>query len=245
MFAIILAAFLADATPPALTAAPSVGPLREIVYKYSLNSTGTTTAQSYEQGTDTSTSVGGYNGSMTIDILQVDPSNGYLKAHVKDSTNALNYRAPNEADIIIHPDGELIVTAGKVDEDMATIVPYLGTKYFGDNELQQGNQWASYSTSDGIDYKTTTTVSGVSGDVATISLETKAEKGVINGAFEIEGKIGYEAAKLVPVSLDVIMTRTGSDVASGGGSGFADEGTHMVHYHFVRLSDTLDRPAGQ
>lgn len=245
MFAIMLAAILADSSPPAPTAAPSAGPLREIVYKYSLNSTGTTTAQSYDQGTDTSTAVGGYNGSMTIDILVVDPSNGYLKAHVKDSTNALNYRAPTEADIIIHPDGELIVTAGKVDEDMATIVPYLGTKYFGDNVLQQGNQWASYSTSDGIDYKTTTTVSGVSGDVATISLETKAEKGVINGAFEIEGKIGYEAAKLVPVSLDVIMTRTGSDVASGGGSGFADEGTHMVHYHFDRVSDTLDKPAGQ
>jgi len=245
MLAIMLAAILADAASSSTTAAAAAGPLREIVYKYSLNSTSTTSAQSYEQGTDSSTAVGGYNGSMTIDILKVDPSNGYLLAHVRDQTNALNYRAPTEADIIIHADGTLIVTTGKVDEDMATVVPYLGTKYFGDNSLQQGNEWSTYSTSDGIDYKTTTTVSSVSGTVANVSVVTKAEKGVMNGAFEIEGKIGYEAAKLVPVSLDMIMTRSGSNASAGGGSGFADEGTHLIHYHFERVSDTLDKPTGQ
>jgi len=238
MFAIIVAALLADVPTPAPAASPAAdAPLREIVYKYSLDVTGSTTIQSYDQAVDSATAVGGYHGSMTIDVVQVDPSNGYLKAHVKDSTTALNYRAPTEEDIIIHPDGELIVTAGKVDEDMATIVPYLATKYFGDNTLQQGNQWSTYSTSDGIDYKTTTTVSSVSGDVATISLETKAEKGVMNGAFEIEGKVGYEASKLVPLSLDVIMTRQAS--------GVSDEGSHTVHYHFDRVSDTLDKPSGQ
>jgi hypothetical protein len=232
----MLAAFLADAAP-APTAAPSAGPLREIVYKYSLDVTGSSTAQSYEQGVDSATAVGGYNGSMTVDVLQVDPSDGSLLAHVRDKTNALNYRAPTEADIVIHPDGTLVVTNGKVDEDMATILPYLGTKFFGDNALQQGNQWSTYSTSDGIDYKTTDTVSNVSGDVATLSVVTKADKGVMNGSFEIEGKVGYEAAKLVPISLDVFMTRQES--------GLSEEGTHTIHYRFDRVSDTLDKPAGQ
>lgn len=244
MFAIMIAAFLADASASAPAATAAAAPLREIVYKYSLDSTGTTTAQSYDQGTDTATSVGGYSGTMTIDVMKVDPSNGYLLVDVKDQTNALNYRAPTEADIIVHDDGTLVVTSGKFDQDMSTIVPYLGTKYFGDNALQQGNQWETYSTSDNIEYKTTTTVSGVNGDIATISLVTKADKGAMNGAFEIEGKLGYEASKLVPLSLDVIMTRSGSNVASGGGSGFAAEGTNIVHYHFDRVSDTLDKPAG-
>lgn len=237
MFAIMLAAFLADAAAPAPTAAPSAAPLREIVYKYSLDRTGTTTVQSYEQGVDSATSVGGYHGSMTIDIMKVDPSNGYLLAHVKDSTTALNYRAPTEADVIVHADGTLVVTNGKFDEDIATIVPFLGTKYFGDNVLQQGNSWASYSTSDGIEYQTTTTVSTVSGDIATIALVTQAAKGVMNGSFQIESKVGYEASKLVPIYLDEIMTRQGS--------GISQEGTTTVHYRFDRVSDTLDKPAGQ
>ena len=244
MFAIMLAAFLADAPSPAPAASTGSAPLREIVYKYSLNVTSTDTAQSYDQGTDSATSVGGYNGSMTIDIMKVDPSDGYLLAHVKDTTNALNYRAPTESDIIIHADGTLAVTNGKLDEDMATIMPFLGTKYFGDNTLQQGNSWVTYSTSDGLEYETTTDVSSVSGDVAAMSLVTKASKGVINGSFEIESKLGYEASKLVPVYLDEIMTRQGSDVSSGGGSGYSTEGSRVIHYRFDRISDSLDSSAG-
>lgn len=244
MYAIMLAAFLADSTPTASATAAPATPLREIVYKYSLNTTGTTTAQSFDQGTDTATSVGGYSGSMTIDVMQVDPSDGYLLTRVSDRTNALNDRTPTEADIIVHADGTLVVTDGKVDEDMATIVPYLGTKYFGDNALQQGNQWTADLTSDGIAYTTTTTVSNVAGDLATISLVTQAAKGVMNGAFKIETKVGYEATKLVPVYLDEVMTREGGSVSGGGGSGFSAEGTSTVHYRFDRVSDTLDKPSG-
>jgi len=130
-------------------------------------------AAGFDQGVDSATCEGGYNGTMTVDIVQVDPSDGFLKADVRDATDAENDRQGTQAGLIIRPDGTLVVTDGKIDEDMATIVPYLGTSFFADHPLQQGAQWVSDSTSsDGVDYETTTTVSSVDGDVANISIVT-------------------------------------------------------------------------
>jgi len=237
MFAIILAAFLADATPPAPTAAPSAGPLREIVYKYSLDRKSEYTSGSYDSPAQSNTQNAGYSGTMTIDVVQVDAAAGILKVAVQDRTNALNDRGGTNGTLVIRADGTVLAVDGKYDQDMTTILPYLATGYFAGHDLQQGAQWVTYSTEDGIDYETTTTVSAVAGNDATVTTETKAQKGIVNGSFDILTKLVYEATKLVPISLDVQVRRNGS-----GDTAAADQSTH---YHFDRVSDTLDKPAGQ
>lgn len=237
MFAIMLAAFLADASAPAPTSAPSAGPLREIVYKYSLDRMSEYTSGSYDSPAQSDTQNAGYSGTMTIDVVQVDAAAGILKVAVQDRTNALNDRGGTSGTLIIRPDGTVLAVGGKYDQDMTTILPYLATGYFAGHDLQQGAQWETDSTEGGIDYATTTTVSNVNGSNATVTTETKAQRGVVNGSFAIVTKLVYEATKLVPISLDVQVRRNGS-----GDTAAAEQTTH---YHFDRVSDTLDKPTGQ
>lgn len=237
MFAIMLAAFLSDASSPAPAPASSapVAALREIVYKYSLDRTTDFTSASFDSAAQTNMQNAGYSGSMTIDVVQVDGASGALKVDVSDRTNAENDRGGSHAVFLVQADGTILAQS-QYDADMPIILPYVATAYFAGHDLQQGAQWEQDSQIDGVDYETMTTVAAVAGDDATITSTTKAKKGQGNGSLEVETKLVYQAKKLVPISLDIEMRRNGS-----GDTASAEQTTH---YRFDRVSDTLDQPAG-
>ena len=253
MFAALLAAGLLLDSPTASSSsqAQAAAPLREIVYNFSDDeSTEYTTDQSPQDqngvggGIVQSTSTGlaappestrrtsGFHGTMTIDVLEVD-SSGYLKAEVKEQTNADNGRQPFDATFIVRPDGELVRVSGTDDADMTNLMRYFGTSYFADRSLIEGQQWSTDLTYGKVEFQTATIVTATNGDDVSIKATSKAVKGIGNGTLTIETNLVYNAPKLVPVKLDVIQTRSGSgDTASA---------EQISRYHFERISDTLDK----
>ena len=243
MIAFILSAALLQTATSTVSPAPaaSSGPLREVVYKYSYNDKTemSTSASIGDQLAAPPTSAGfegGYNGTMTVDVLQVDPSDGYIKAEVHCETDAANGKKPDDAVFVVHPDGGLTIVSGNYDTDMLTLLPYFGTQYYGPHDpLQQGMQWTDATTfQDGkteIPAETVTTVTSVTGSSAQIQATTKATN--VGTGFGIELKVLYNAQKLVPLNLDVRTMVRGESVNSTG--------ERILHYHFDRVSDTLDK----
>jgi hypothetical protein len=248
MLAILLAAALrqADPAPSSSTASPpSPSPIREVVFKFSDDETNeyTTDQGSIEYTTDqldnglaappeSQKATGGYSGTMTVDILQVDATSGFLKAAVHEATDAENGKTPFDAVFIVHPDGALTIVSGSYDADMTGLMPYFATSYFADRLLQQGIQWESSSKFDKTPYTTTTTVVGVNGDDVSLKAVTKAPGGLGAGDLVVDTALVYDAPKLVPVTLDILATRRGS--------GDTSSAEQISHYHFDRISDTLD-----
>lgn len=251
MFAALLAAglLLDSPAPSSSSQAQASAPLREIVYKFSENLTTeyttdqTSTGYTTTQGTnglaappESSTRTSGFAGTMTVDVLEVDAS-GFLKADVKETTDAENGRAPFEAVFIVRPDGNLVKVSGSQDDGMTSLVAYFGTQYFADATLSQGQQWTTDMTYGAVQYEKTTSVTNVSGPDVTMKSTAKAVKGIGNGALTVRTSIVYRASKLVPVSLDVLQIRQGS-----GDTSAAEQ---TAHFHFDRISDTLDKSTGQ
>jgi len=247
MFAAFLAAgLLVDSSASSSSAQVQASvPLREIVYKFSENLTTeyttdqTSTGYTTTQGTnglaappESSTRTSGFNGTMTVDILEVDPD-GYLKADVKETTNAENGRAPFEAVFIIRPDGNLVKVSGTDDSGVTSLMAYFGTHYFADRTLTEGQRWNTDETYGKVEYQTTTTVTGTNRNDASMKSMTKAVRGVGNGALTIQTSMVYRASKLVPLSLDVVQIRQGS--------GDTSSAEQTSHFHFDRISDTLDK----
>lgn len=253
MFAAFLAAGLLLDTPASSssTQTQAAGPLREIVYNFSddesveyttdqspqdQNGIGGSIVQSTSTGLaappESSRQTSGFRGTMTVDVLEVD-SSGYLKAEVRESTNAENGAKPFDATFIIRPDGELVRVAGSDDGDMTSLMRYFGTSYFADHPLVEGQRWSTDMTYGKTEFQTDTTVTATSGDAVSIASTAKAVKGIGNGSLTIETKLVYNAPKLVPLKLDVIQIRAGSgDTASA---------EQVSHYHFERVSDSLDK----
>lgn len=252
MFAAFLAAGLLLDSPAAASSgqSQSAAPMRVVVYSFSDDeSVEYTTDQSPQDPfgpsgsistattglaapPESSTRASGFHGTMTVSILEVD-QNGFLKAEMKESTNAENGRAPFDATFIVRPDGELVKASGDDDPDMTSLMRYFGTSYFAGQTLVTGQQWTTDETYGAVQFETKTTVTGADGDDVTFSALTKALKGVGNGSLTVQTKLVYDAPKLVPVTLDVQQIRMGSgDTASA---------EQVSHYHFQRVSDTLDK----
>lgn len=249
--AFIAAALMFDSAAVASSGqAQTSAPMREVVYDFSddesveyttdqapndpFTSSGSisTATTGLAAPPESSTRASGFHGTMTIDVLEVD-SGGFLKADVKETTNAENGRNPFEAVFIVRPDGELVKESGDADADMTSIMRYFGTSYFADRALVQGQQWTTDLTYGTVQYETTTTVTGADGDDVTFKSLAKAVKGIGNGSLSIETTLVYDAPKLVPVTLDVRQIRMGSgDTASA---------EQVSHFHFQRVSDTLDK----
>jgi hypothetical protein len=219
---------------PAATTAPAAAPLREIVYKFSYDQTKEYTTEAFGAPPQSSTTPGGFSGTMTVDVLAAD-TEGYLKAEIHEATDALNGKAPFDAVFVIHPDGTLVAVSGSYDDSMTSLLPYLGRTYFADHPLTAGSTWETDTTADTLQLATTYTVTKVDGDNTTVQALTAAKQGVVNGSLKVETKVVYKAPKLVPITLDIMMTRSG-----GGDTASAVQSTH---YHFDRASDTMDPPA--
>ena len=244
MLALFAASLIAGAATTSSSTASSSGPMREVVYKFSDDerteySTDQSVNGDVEKSTATNglaappqsqTTATGYSGTMTVDILQVDPS-GYLKASIHETTDAANGARPFDATFIVRPDGQLVTASGSPDADMTGLMSYFATKYFGDHVLSQGEQWIDGSIIDKVEYDTTSTVTNVNGDDITIRKVMKVP-GAANGSLYVDTMLVYNAAKLVPITLDIRSTHRG-----GGTTANAEQ---ISHYHFDRVSDTLD-----
>jgi hypothetical protein len=249
--AFVAAGLLSDSPAPAPSGrSASVVPIREVVYDFSddesveyttdqappdpFTSHGSvsTSSTGLAAPPESSTRASGFRGTMVVDVLEVD-SSGFLKAEVKETTDAENGREPFDAVFIVRPDGELVKVSGNDDPDMANLMRYFGTGYFADRTLVEGQQWTNDMTYGALQFETTTKVTGADGDDVSFALVSKALKGVGNGSLTVETNLLYEASKLVPVKLDVRQVRMGSgDTASA---------EQVSHYHFERVSDTLDK----
>jgi hypothetical protein len=219
MFSVVIAAAMLAFAPaqPAAGAKPAP-PLREIVYKFS-----------YDSRTETppgaSTIAGSFAGTMTLDVTQVG-GDGTVRVTATVTGNELKVKKPVIADIIVRPDGGLIVHNGEYDTEMMTLLPYLATNYFGDHELQEGASWKHIAKGDNVQTTTTYNVSHVTSTTATISSVSQARGSSVNGPMTLKSRLVYKASLLVPLSLDVVV------VHSGNG---------QTNYHFNRVSDTRDR----
>jgi hypothetical protein len=252
MFAAFLAAgLLLDSSVSSTSSQAQVSaPLREIVYNFSddesveyttnqapndpFTSSGSiqTATTGLAAPPESQTRASGFHGTMTVDVLEVD-STGYLKAEVKESTNAENGKQPFDATFIVRPDGELVRVSGSDDGDMTSLMRYFGTSYFADRSLVEGQRWSTDMTYGRTEFQTDTTVTATNGDAVSVKSTSKAVKGIGNGSLTIETSLVYNAPKLVPVKLDVLQIRSGSgDTASA---------EQVSHYHFERVSDSLDK----
>lgn len=231
------AALAVSAADPAATAVPqpaaAAQPMREIVYKFSDSKISEYTSDENFGGPPASDTngTGGYYGTITVDVLQVDGS-GFMKVGLHEQTDAENGQKPFDAVFVVGPDGSLRNVSGSYDEDMTDLLAYFGTSYFGDNQLALGNAWQTSSTVDQLQLVTNTSVTAVNGDDATIHSSTTAKAGVMRGSYDVESTIVYRAPKLVPISLDILITRRGSGDTSGA--------VQKTHERFDRVSDTLD-----
>ncbi len=255
MFPLMLAAALAQASASGSGGTTqSSGPLREIVYKFSDSETSEYSTDQAQQNQDSSsgqvlststglnappsssTRVGGYYGTITVDVLQVEASSGFMKVEVHEQTSAENGKNPFDVVFIVRPDGGMAKLSGTDDPDIDALVPYFGTSYFADHTLAQGESWTNDSTfdagkADEMQLETTSTVVGSNGNNVSIKSVT-SQKNLKRGSWKMETTLLYNAAKLVPINLDVIATRRG-----GGDTATAEQ---VSHYHFDRVSDTLD-----
>jgi hypothetical protein len=218
------------------TATPQpAGPLREVVYKYSYDKY---TSRQYEDfGIPPSVDqrLSGYSGTMTVDVTAVG-ADGSIKLNVTESSaNAQNLKKPLVADIIVHPDGGLLISGGNYDDVMETLAPYFGTSYFGDRTFQEGETWEQDSSDNNVPYVTNFTIKKMDGDTATVYSVTKPKQGKVSGTFTIEITVVYKASLLVPLSLDMVIMSTGS----------LTDSTASAHtrYSFQRVSDTKDSGA--
>ena len=257
MIPLLLAAALTNggsSSSAAVAQAQSPAPLRHIVYKFSDSETSEFTTDQSQQNQNSSsgevmstgtglnappsssTRLGGYYGTIAIDVLQVDASSGFIKVDVHEQTSAENGKNPFDVVFIIRPDGGMAKVSGSDDPDVDALVPYLATSYFGDHPLVQGASWNTNSTfdpgkADEMQLLTTTSVVATNGYNVSIKSVT-TQQNIKNGSWKQESSVLYNAAKLVPITLDVIATRRGS-----GDTAYANQ---TSHYHFDRVSDTLD-----
>jgi hypothetical protein len=224
-----LISFIPPSTPGATLVLPKT-PLREIVYDFSLvrKSTGHAVPNGYN-GPQYALLSGGLTGRITIDVMAVQPDQS-LVLRVIQSTNAENDRAPRTSIVLIHPDGGLQMISGLYDDSMMKIEPYLGAAYFAGHDLQQAASWTDDSTVGTYKIATTTTVSKVDGDLATIDTTMKEISGQIHGSYSGSSSLVYDAPLLVPVSLDIHLTIVNGDTGTSG--------MVTLHYQFTRISDT-------
>jgi hypothetical protein len=242
MSGLLLAAIFAFASPAqvadaASSPAPSAAPLREIVYRFSYDSRVERSYGDYGAAApETGSSSGGYSGRMVVDVMQA-ASDGLL-VHVTETTNAENGSKPIDADIVVLANGGLKVVRGAYDQSMTMLLPYFGQDCFNGNALQQGNTWgASSKSADGVEITTTYNVTDVSGDLATItssSAPTPGQGGATS--MHVDTKVVYKATLLVPISISVVIRGSGENTLSSN--------ELQDTYHFDRVSDTRDVPAG-
>lgn len=217
--------------PQPATTSPSPTPLREVVYKFSYDES----EDSYLRFVDGSTShikdsIDSYSGSATVDVTSVG-EDGSIRVTTSETFEPKSNMTATADDIVVHPDGSLQIVRGPADQEMITLLPYFASKYFGSHDLQQGNTWQTGSTVDKDKSTTTDSVVAVSGDTATITIQT-TDSGVLNENFIIQSTVDYNAPLLVPTALDTVVTTIGRGTA-----------VHAMHYHFhfIRISDTHDK----
>lgn len=204
--------------------------LREVVYSFSYSESYDATYGSYgANAPETSYNGGGYNGTMVVDVVGVG-NDGSLDLHITQTTDAENDRTPTDAEFLIRPDGGLGVLAGKYTDPMMKLAPYFGTAYFAGHDLQQGSAWTTESDLQQYHITTSTTVSKVDGDLATIDSVMKETATQLHGHYSGTSSLVYDAPLLVPASLDIQLYSLGQDLGSNGES--------RAHFHFDRKSDT-------
>jgi len=235
---VIAAATLAFASPAPAASAQAAAPLREIVFKYSYSRKVERSVAEFGSPDLNVGNTNGYAGRLTVDVMQVDPSNMILVAATDAVTGTVNMLKPLVGDIVISPSGDVKIVGGDYDDTMTTILPYLSTNYFGDHQLQEGASWKLITTAaDKTQTTTTFNVSNVTTDTATITSTTQAKSGDSSGVSSIQTKVVYKAALLVPISLDILITSSGTTTTAGHASN--EDAT--THYHFDRVSDTRDK----
>jgi hypothetical protein len=234
MQAIALALMLMSAPAPTPAASPSpaqsAAPLREVVYEYSESQKEEVDVGSFGADAPPTSELGaGINGRLTIDVIGVH-DDGSLLITITESTNASNDRAPHSATLVIHPDGGLGVVSGVYDDAMIKLAPYFGTSYFEGHDLQVGTTWSQDSDVQQYHITTTTTVSKVDGDLATIDSTMKERTNDLHGDFSGTSSVVYDAPLLVPISLDIRLTNRDQQMGSSRDV--------TLHYQFDRVSDT-------
>ena len=237
MFSVVIAAAaLAFGPAPHAAATQTPAPLREIVFKFSYDRK---VERSVEEFGAPNLNVGGSNvlsGKMTVDVTQVG-QDGSIRVSATDAyDSAVNAKKPFTADIVIHPNGDVVIVGGEAEDMMMTLLPYLGTRYFSDHDLQEGASWKLISPPGQSQTTTTFNVSNVTHDTATVSSVGKATGGDVQGTLSIESKVVYKASLLVPLSLDIVIIRSGT----GSTAGQPSTQNAQTHYRFDRISDTRD-----
>jgi hypothetical protein len=225
----MLIGFIAALAVSGAAPAASPAPLREVVYNISYDAHDRRTYTNYD-GTDEQSGFGGYSGKLTVDVMQASADG--LLVRVTEVLNAGNITKPVVGDVLVFSNGALKVIDGEYDQNMTLLLPYFGQDCFVGNPLQQGNTWDEPSTTaDNVALVTSYDVTSVDGDLATITSSTKPASSK-SASFGVESKVVYKASLLVPISLNVVMRKSGSDSMSA--NDLRDT------YHFDRISDTRD-----
>lgn len=231
--ALLAATFLGSPAPTAAPAPSSQAPtvLREVVYKFSYDNMEERTVEDFGAPPQSAMNTAGYSGTITVDVIQVDPD-GSILAGVSEMTNAENQKKANTAQFVIHPDGALTAAGGTYDRDMLILLPYFATSYFADHSLQEGSSWQTSATNDKVLSTTSFNVTKVDGDIATVSCVETDKGGSLNGSVTTRTTVAYKASLLVPISLNVQV--------SNDRTGMAATQSSRVIFNFDRVSDTRD-----
>lgn len=222
----LLAGFAGLAVGPTATPTPAAAaaqPIREVVYKVSIESRNESHMER-ENAIENPNATFTDNGTVTVDVMV--KADTLLGIRVTEQMRSRGYPATFLGNV--GPDGSVHFAEDALNDVSITLLRFFGTRFAAEQNLDVGTEWKQGPA-------TQFKVKGVDG--RRVSLEVTQRLNVANAisTMIIHGVILYDPGLLVPLNGDVTEHRTE----------LHPEGAIELYriLHFERQSDTFDKPA--
>jgi hypothetical protein len=243
MLVAIALAFLVDAPTPA----PSLTPLREVVFKCSSLRREALTIETYggqvanpsgqsndpvlfEPQPTSKVNATLQDGTLTVDVIGIQQD--VIKVRVTEEFK--NRPAPLTYEAYVAPNGLVRFDAAEPSPIARYVLPLFGTKFAASTTLSSGDSWHVDLQTNAVNVQNIFTITGQDGPLLLLQeLETVRLSSAHGMNVNVRGKLRYKPSMLVPISGDI------DERGNRGTMDSTDEATTTVH--FERMSDTLDQ----
>jgi hypothetical protein len=217
-----LIALLVEAAPTASPAAPASAPVRTVIYKISTQQQNAAYIERY-MAVDNQRATFVDEGTTTVDVMV--NTDAALGLRVTELTRVRGYPAQFLGNVAA--DGFVHFPDDSISDPTRELLPYFGVRFAAQHDLSVGEMWQT-ANGEVIVRKV---------EQRRVTLEITERFKVANSISDVRahGSVVYEPGLLVPISGDIVRTRT--ELHPEG----AIESTELVH--FERLSDTFEPPA--
>lgn len=196
-------------------------PLRHLEYRVSVHSTGTTQSESYD-GLSTDMATGGYDGTLSVDVLAVAKDGGMV---VKGAEWMHGRVRPEQAvTCAVYGDGRVICPQNApLTGTIHILFSHLGRTFYDTSLIDANGKWTRSDEGPELSVKSTFAQTPTqNADIVMIREHTDvAPRQQIAVGFSSDTDIRYNTTLLVPVSIHDVST-TDSRSGSAGGTDITD-----------------------